>query len=178
MSSPQALARYTRIVGWNLRTISVAMLMVLFVLPLSGTLCALACDQAAHSEGSGHHHEATPESSQPAAPDAPLVGGPSAHPCDHLAVIQQAIAAPERTQIAVSVPAAMVTVGNSRRRSFRGPEPHTALHPVALLRHRSRSSCASDPNFIGRKAFVCPRARLSCRAPASSHVFGLEGICR
>ena len=130
LSSPQALARYTRSVGWNLRTISVAMLVVLFVLPLSGTLCALACDQAAHSEGSGHHHEATPESSQPAAPDAPLVGGPSAHPCDHLAVIQQAIAAPERTQIAVSVPAApLVTVGEfappllQRARASHGAPP-------------------------------------------------------
>ena len=105
LSSPQASARYTRSVGWNLRAISVAMLVVLFVLPLSGTLCALACDQAAHPEGSGHHHEAAPEASQPAARDVPLVGGPSAHPCDHLAVIQQAIAAPERTQIAVSAPA-------------------------------------------------------------------------
>lgn len=107
-------SRYTRNVGWNLRTISVAMLVVLSVLPLSGTLCALACDQAAHSEGSGHHHEAAPEANHPAAPDVPLAGGPSAHPCDHAAAIQQATTAPERTQIAVSIPPpSMVTVGQS-----------------------------------------------------------------
>jgi hypothetical protein len=110
-SSRRPSARYTRIVGWNLRTISVAMLLVLFVLPFSATLCALTCDQEAHSEGSGHHHEAAAEASQPAAPDAPLIGGPSVHPCDHVVTVQQATTAPERTQIAVSTHvAALVTV--------------------------------------------------------------------
>jgi hypothetical protein len=89
------------------------MLVVLSVLPLSETVCAITCNQAAHSESPDrhHHHEAGLEASQPAAPDVPLISGPTAHPCDHIAAIPQATTAAQKGPIAVSTPpASMVAV--------------------------------------------------------------------
>ena len=102
-------ARYTQDVGWNVRTISITMLMVLSLLPLSGTLCAVVCD-IARAEGSGHHHGASQEADQ-SAPDAHFDAGPSAHPCDHSTAILQFTTAAERTQVATTVqPSVLVSV--------------------------------------------------------------------
>jgi hypothetical protein len=111
--SARRQARYTRTVGWNLRTISIAMLMVLSLLPFSGTLCAMACDTPAQADGPLHHHGAAPEPTNAAETDgARLTGGP-AHPCDHDAAILQATnVASERVQVIVSAPPlALAAVG-------------------------------------------------------------------
>src|SRR5688572_7632942 len=81
--NPTGLSRYTRNVGWNLRTISITMLMVLALLPLSGALCAITCDVAAHTESSRHHHGAAHEAKTAAAPETPVISVESAHRCDH-----------------------------------------------------------------------------------------------
>lgn len=84
------------------------MLMVLALLPTAGTLCAITCDLAAQPESSGHHHGAAPAAKAPAAPDAPVIGGTSTHPCGHDVVIQQAATGAERAPMTVSAPAVTV----------------------------------------------------------------------
>ena len=103
-------ASYTPCVGWNLRTISTTMLMVLALLPLSGTLCALTCDVAANSKSSGHHHGAAQEGTTSAAAGNPVISGTSFYPCDHDVAIEQFTTAAERAPMAIAPPAALVAV--------------------------------------------------------------------
>lgn len=101
-------ARYTRSVGWNLRTISIAMLTVLCLLPVSETLCVITCDGAPqNSHESTHHHQATHETARNT-PDALQIAASSAHPCDHTMAVQPVTTPAERAQFAISSHAAIL----------------------------------------------------------------------
>ena len=132
-SSRKPWSRYTQTVGLNLRTISITMLMVFALLPLSGTLCAITCDTAAHSESSGHHHGAAQEPTRSADFEIPQVSGPSVHPCDHDVTIQPVTTAAERPPIAIAAQPAVLLALDAfaappiqRLRPSQGAPPGTA----------------------------------------------------
>ena len=100
-------ARYTRSVGWNLRTISITMLTVLCLLPVSETLCVITCDGAPESSHAATHHHQAANEATPNTPDAPQIAASSSHPCDHTVAVQQAITPADRAQFAISMHAAI-----------------------------------------------------------------------
>ena len=108
-------ARYTQVVGWSLRTNSIAMLMVLSVLPVAGTLCAITCEDGAldASTGHQHHHGAAAESPKPTVSGVALIGKAPALPCDHDAAMLQATTGAERMTFATSAPPTTLTVVES-----------------------------------------------------------------
>ena len=96
-------SRYTPIVGWNQRTISIVVLTVLTLLPASGTLCALACDSTAPAAASSHHHGSGQGCDEaPRLSSGVQIRGIAEHDCgNHEAVVgQAATAAAERAQFA------------------------------------------------------------------------------
>ena len=108
-------ARYTQVVGWNLRTISIAMLIVLSILPVAGTLCAITCEDAALAASTGHqhHHGAAAESSKASASGGTLIGKAPALPCDHDVATLQTTTGAERMTFAMSAPPATLTAVES-----------------------------------------------------------------
>ena len=101
-------ARYTRSVGWDLRTISIAILAVLCLLPVSETLCVITCDGVPESShGAAHHHQATHEAGLNT-PDALQIAASSGHSCDHTVTVQQVTTPVERAQFAASTHAAIL----------------------------------------------------------------------
>ena len=86
--------RYTRDVGhfW-LRRVSLLVLLLLAVLPVSGTVCAALCMPAASAGSvSGGHHAASPPCHEPAS-GHPRVAGTSGHACRHNGPAHEATAA-------------------------------------------------------------------------------------
>ena len=79
---------YTRSVAWRHR-IALVLLLALTGLPVSGTLCAMACDSASTQTAS--HHGKGPKCEEPAtASSGPQIGGQSAHDCStHDAAMRQ-----------------------------------------------------------------------------------------
>ena len=70
---------YTRSVAWRHR-IALVLLLALTGLPVSGTLCAMACDSASTQTAS--HHGKDPKCEEPAGPSSgPQISGQSAHDC-------------------------------------------------------------------------------------------------
>src|SRR5688500_17214837 len=106
------------------------MLVVVALLPLSGTLCAMSCDTTAHSESSGHHHGAAQEPARSADADGPQVSGPRAHPCHHEAAIQPATTAAARAPIAMSAqPASLLAHDALALPPIQGPRPSQGAPP-------------------------------------------------
>lgn len=101
-------AGYTRNVGSKVRTIGFAMLAVLCLLPVSGTLCAIACNGAEQSSHASHHHGAAHEAGASGASHDLQIAG-SSYPCNHVAAVQQATKAPDRVEFAGAPHAATVT---------------------------------------------------------------------
>jgi hypothetical protein len=88
-------SRYTRSVAWRHR-IAVVLVLALTGLPVSGTLCAIACESASMQTAAHHGKDATCE--EPASPSSGhQVGDQSAHDCStHAAIRHVATTAPER----------------------------------------------------------------------------------
>ena len=74
--------RYTRDVGlfW-LRRVSLLVLLVLALLPVSGTVCAALCVPAASAGSMSGHHASSPPCHEPTS-GHPRVVGTSGHACD------------------------------------------------------------------------------------------------
>ncbi len=95
--------------AWNLRTISIAVLLAFSLVPFLGTFCAIVCDTGAQAEAAGHHHGAVAGSKEASPADVTQIAGSSAHRCRHDAAIQQATTtAPQRAAIMFAAPLATV----------------------------------------------------------------------
>lgn len=114
-SGDGASSGYTRSVAWRHR-IALVLLLALTGLPVSGTLCAMACDSASTQTAS--HHGKDPKCEEPAGPSSgPQINGQSAHDCStHAAVRQVATTAPERADL--SAKSAPSIIGSPRLGEF------------------------------------------------------------
>ena len=136
------MTRYTDIVGWNLRTISIVMLAVLSVLPVSRALCTVMCDSVPAAEAAAHHHGAPhcPE----AAADALGVQFEAAgdHDCsNHEAAPAQAmLKASERDQSSSLSSASLILLPSS----------------VLELAHTTSISAGHSPGFGGTPPGTTP----------------------
>jgi hypothetical protein len=93
---------YTRTVGWKHR-VSVVSLVVLAAIPISRTLCALACGSSAEASSS-HHGQASQRCDEAAPASAGIhIEGVSEHDCSaHATVPQVATAAAQRIAVHVT----------------------------------------------------------------------------
>jgi hypothetical protein len=110
--SATASSRYTRYVLWRQR-IAVLLLVALAALPVSGTVCALACESAAGAVVS--HHSAGEACDEPAPPlqGGPQISGPPEHDCNtHDGLVRQPTLAPadRMNRTASSAPAVLAAV--------------------------------------------------------------------
>lgn len=104
-------SRYTRSVSWRHR-IALVLLTVLAGLPISGTVCAMACASA--SSVTAAHHGSGQKCEEPARPlSGPQISGHSEHDCSRHdgAIRQAATTAAERADLtAKSVPLVIAPV--------------------------------------------------------------------
>ena len=102
------VSRYTRNVSWRHR-ISLALLMVLTALPVSGSVCAMLCDSAAATRAAAHHGSGKPCDDQAPPSSGPQLRGASGHDCsDHDAAMR--VAATTTATRADSVPGPILLV--------------------------------------------------------------------
>jgi hypothetical protein len=126
--------------AWNLRTISIAVLLAFSLVPFLGTFCAIVCDTGAQAEAAGHHHGAVADSREASPPDVARIAGSSAHRCGHDAAIQQATTtAPQRAPSVFPAPLATVVAVERFamlpvQRSAQGPDgaPPGSTRPTPI----------------------------------------------
>ena len=93
-------SRYTRTVSWKQR-VSQIVLVVLAVLPVASTLCALECDSPAKARASHHGSGAPCEETAPSS-NGPQISSPANHDCtSHLSVGDVATTVGQRTDLSV-----------------------------------------------------------------------------
>lgn len=99
--------RYTQIVSWKHR-IAMLVLTVLTALPVSGTVCAMACESAANSAS---HHGSGKTCEEPPGPSTDVqLRGVNEHDCGtHDVAVRQATAA-ERADLGAASAPLVVTV--------------------------------------------------------------------
>ena len=120
---PAGASGYTRIVGWKHR-ISVVVLVVLAVVPVSRALCAVACGSSAETS-SAHHGRASEQCDEPAwSPPGVHIEDVSDHDCSaHGATVPHvATAAAERISVHI---AHVISVAPTRYTTF-DPAPANA----------------------------------------------------
>ena len=93
-----ATERYTRIVSWK-QQVSVVVMVLFTLLPVSGTLCAMMCESAAAAAST--HHGSDKDCEEAARPSMGVqLEGATNHDCSHDAAVRQiASTAPERVEL-------------------------------------------------------------------------------
>ena len=118
-------SRYTQSVPWRHR-IAVVLLTVLAGLPISGTVCALACESTSNADAT--HHGSGRECDEPTQPSsAPQVSGQSEHDCStHGGLLRPATTTPaERADLTAK--SAPLVIGAAQVESVSPRDSHIFL---------------------------------------------------
>jgi YHS domain-containing protein len=113
-----AAGRYTRIVSWK-RQVTIVVLVLFTLLPVSGTLCAMVCDAAAATASTHHGSGRTCEEAAPPSTGV-QIEGVTDHDCvNHDAAVRRiASTAPKRVDLQAAAIVFALSAGHASFRSL------------------------------------------------------------